>query len=158
MGSSCACAQKEARLNEILQKNAGKSDLLINVLHQTQQLYGYLPADVLWRVATALNVPISRVSGVVSFYSFFTTKPKGRHQISVCKGTACYVKGAGEILQNLEEKFHLKPGDTSDDGRFSLEVVRCVGACGLGPVVLVDEDVYARVNPARMDEVLAKYK
>ncbi|HHW43480.1 NADH-quinone oxidoreductase subunit NuoE [Desulfofundulus thermobenzoicus] len=159
MGTACTCGGELTRkLEELLQRHRGQPGALIQVLHQAQNIYGYLPKEVLKKVSLTLNVPLSRVYGVVSFYSFFTTKPKGKHQISVCKGTACYVRGAGQLLNQLQEEMGLKPGDTTDDGEFSLEVVRCLGACGLGPVITVDQDVHARLVPARLKEVLDNYR
>ncbi|MCP3894523.1 MAG: NAD(P)H-dependent oxidoreductase subunit E, partial [Bacteroides sp.] len=109
------------------------------------------------RVAEELNVPLTKVYGVVSFYSLFTIKPKGKHRIHVCTGTACYVRGANQLLNQLAEDLKVKPGDTTEDGQFSVDSVRCLGACGLGPVVTVNEEVYGRVQTDRMSEILQKY-
>ncbi|SHI86784.1 NADH-quinone oxidoreductase subunit NuoE [Desulfofundulus thermosubterraneus] len=159
MSFGCKCGgELNSKLDALLDRYRGQPSALIQVLHQAQELYGYLPRKVLQRVAGALNVPLSQVYGVVSFYSFFTIHPKGKHQISVCKGTACYVRGAGQLLDRIKEELGLKPGETTEDGQFSLEVVRCLGACGLGPVITVDEDVHARVQPERMSDILAAYR
>lgn len=130
---------------------------LIQILHQVQLAFGHLPKAAQVRVAEQLDVPLTDVYGVATFYAFFSLKPKGRHIISVCKGTACYVKGSNLVLDRLESELKLKAGDTTDDGRFSLEIVRCLGACGLGPVIMIDEDVHARVKSDRIPAILARY-
>ncbi len=141
----------------IARYNANPSSL-INILHEVQELVGYLPEPVLLHVAEKLNVPVADVHGVVSFYTLFTMKPKGRHRIAACKGTACYVRGAPRVLERLEKELGIKPGDTSDDALFSLEVVRCLGACGLGPVAMIDKDVHARLKPDRIPSVVKPYR
>lgn len=159
MAVTCQCGGERTRkLEALLDRYRGQPQALIQVLHQAQEIYGYLPREVLKKVSLALNVPLSQVYGVVSFYSFFTIHPKGRHRISVCKGTACYVRGAGQLLEQLREELKIKPGETTADGEFSLEVVRCLGACGLGPVIMVDEDVHARVMPERIPDILSAYR
>lgn len=159
MSVACKCSgELNSRMDALLERYRGQPSALIQVLHRAQELYGYLPRKVLQRVAEELNVPLSQVYGVVSFYSFFTIYPKGKHQISVCKGTACYVRGAGQLLERLKDELGLKPGETTDDGQFSLEVVRCLGACSLGPVITVDEDVHARVRPERLSDILTAYR
>lgn len=169
MSSGCACQTQDqsnpeqltpellARVDEIMEPHRGQPNSLIQVLHQAQNAVGYLPRVVQVRVAEGLNVPLTKVYGVVSFYSLFTTKPKGRHKIHVCAGTACFVRGANQLLNKLEEKLNIKPGDTTGDGNFSVDVVRCLGACGLGPVVTVDGDVHGRVTKRKLDEILTKY-
>ncbi|OAT85717.1 NADH-quinone oxidoreductase subunit NuoE [Desulfotomaculum copahuensis] len=143
---------------ELLARHRDQPAALIQVLHRAQEMHGYLPREVLKEISAALNVPLSKVYGVVSFYSFFTTSPKGRHQISLCKGTACYVRGTNQLLDQLERELGLKPGETTADGEFSLSVVRCLGACGLGPVMMIDDDVYARVVPERLAQILDNYR
>jgi len=162
MSNGCACRTQlePEQLNEvgrIMEPYRGQPGSLIQVLHKAQNAVGYLPREVQVMVSEGLNVPLTRVYGVVSFYSFFTTKPKGKHKICVCAGTACYVRGANQLLNQLEKDYHIGPGDTSDDGQFSLDVVRCVGACGLGPVVTVDDDVYGRVHTDKLSSILEKY-
>ena len=120
---------------------------LINVLHKTQGYFGYLPAEVQEVIAANLNISVAKVYGVVTFYSFFTMIPKGKHPISVCTGTACYVRGAEKVLDEFKRILEIKVGETTADGKFSLSCLRCVGACGLAPVVLVGEKVYGRVSP-----------
>ncbi|MGE5587491.1 MAG: NADH-quinone oxidoreductase subunit NuoE [Clostridia bacterium] len=159
----CTCfgkvtEEQRNKVREIIQHYRGKSGVLIQVLHEAQQVVGYLPREIQAMVAEGLDVPLSEVYSVVTFYALFSLKPKGRHQISVCKGTACYVRGAEDILNRLEQDLGIRAKDTTSDGKFSMEVVRCMGACGLGPVVRVDDDIYARLKPDRLKEILAKYE
>lgn len=162
MSHNCSCRSRitPEQLEEvysIMDPYRGQPGSLIQVLHKTQNAVGYLPREIQVRVAETLNVPLSKVYGVVSFYSFFTSVPKGKHKVSVCAGTACYVRGAKQLLNKLEEDMKIKPGQTTEDGNFSLDVVRCVGACGLGPVVTVDNDVYARVHNEKLSDILSRY-
>jgi NADH-quinone oxidoreductase E subunit len=131
---------------------------LIAALHKAQDLFGYLPQDVMDYVAHKLDVPASYVYGVATFYSYFTLAPKGKHPISVCMGTACYVKGASTILDAIKGQLGIKPGETTDDGLFSLVQTRCIGACGLAPVMTVGEDVYGRLTADQVSEILEKYQ
>lgn len=131
---------------------------LINVLHKTQGLLGYLPAEVQEVIAKELNVSAAHVYGVVSFYSYFTMTPKGQHPISICMGTACYVRGAEKVLDEFKKQLNVKIGETTPDGKFSLSCLRCVGACGLAPVVLVGEKVYGRVAPGDVANILKEYE
>ncbi len=147
-----------AKLDMIIQKYKNKPGSLIPVLQEAQEIVGYLPPAVQRHIARGLNVPVSEVHGVVSFYSFFTMKPKGRHNIRVCLGTACYVKRAEEILQKLKDKLHIDIGEVTKDRKFSLESVRCLGACGLAPVVVVDKDTHGSVNPVQALDILKKYE
>ncbi len=130
---------------------------LINILHKTQEHFGYLPAEVQQVVADCLGIPVGRVYGVVSFYSFFTMKPKGKYAISVCLGTACYVKGAEKVLDALKSELGISEGEVTEDGKFSLDVLRCVGACGLAPVMTINGKTYGRLAPERVKEILAEY-
>ena len=130
---------------------------LINVLHRAQSIFGYLPAEVQEVVADELNVSIAKVYGVVTFYSFFTMIPKGRNPISICTGTACYVRGADKVLDEFKRLLKIEVGETSADGEFSLNCLRCVGACGLAPVVLVGEKTYGRVSPDEVRDILKEY-
>ena len=138
--------------------NKNKPGEVINVLHKVQGEYGYLPAEVQELVAKELGIPVSRVYGIVSFYSFFTMTPKGEHPISVCLGTACYVRGAEKVLDELKRQLGINVGEVTPDGKFSLTCLRCVGACGLAPVIEVGEKVYGRMTPDRVKDVLAEYK
>ena len=130
---------------------------LINVLHGAQEMFGYLPAEVQEVIAEGLNVPIAHVFGVVTFYSFFSMLPKGRNPISICMGTACYVRGAEKVLDEFKKQLDVKVGETTPDGKFSLSCLRCVGACGLAPVVMIGERVYGRVSPDEVKKILADY-
>ena len=130
---------------------------LINVLHQAQQLFGYLPAEVQEIVADEMNVSVAHVYGVVTFYSFFSMLPKGKHPVSVCMGTACYVRGAEKVLDEFKRRLDVKVGETTPDGKFSLSCLRCVGACGLAPVVTIGERVYGRVSPEDVKKILDEY-
>jgi len=152
---------KEKDLNTIKQicksfNNEPKE--LINVLHKTQEHFGYLPAEIQEIVAQELNVPVAKVYGVVTFYSFFTMLPKGKHPISICTGTACYVRGADNGLQEFKRQLGIEVGETTEDGEFSLSCLRCVGACGLAPVVLVGDKTYGRVAPDGVKAILDEYK
>ena len=131
---------------------------LINVLHQTQHAFGYLPAEVQEVIANRLNISTAHVYGVVTFYSYFTMIPKGRFPISICTGTACYVRGAEKVLDEFKKQLKITVGETTQDGKFSLSCLRCVGACGLAPVVLVGEKVYGRVSPESVKSILDAYK
>ncbi|MDA8090151.1 MAG: NAD(P)H-dependent oxidoreductase subunit E [Nitrospiraceae bacterium] len=147
-----------AKLTGIIQKYKDKPGSLIPVLQEAQELVGYLPPVVQRHIARGLNVPVSEVHGVVSFYSFFTMKPKGKHNVRVCLGTACYVKRAEEILARLKDRLKIDIGEVTPDKKFSLESVRCLGACGLAPVVVVDKDTHGSVNPVKTLDILAQYE
>ena len=131
---------------------------LIRVLHKAQQIFGYLPKEVQYFVGRKLGIPTAKVFGVVSFYSYFTMEPKGEHNISVCMGTACYVRGAEKVLDEFKRQLGVEVGKTTEDGKFSVEALRCVGACGLAPVVLVGEKVYGRVTVEMVKDILDEYK
>ncbi|HON59838.1 MAG TPA: NADH-quinone oxidoreductase subunit NuoE [Smithella sp.] len=145
------------QLNKIINKYKGKPGSLIPVLEEAQVCLDYLPMSVQKKIARELNLPVSRVYGVVTFYSFFTMKPRGKHTVRVCLGTACYVRGGKAIAETLEKEFGVSEGETTPDRMFTLETVRCLGACGLGPVVVVDEDVHGRVKPSKVKEILSQY-
>lgn len=146
------------RLDAVMDQYGRSPDSLIQVLHQAQELFGYLPDEVQRFVARGLRLPISKVYGVVTFYSFFTTVPKGKHTIMVCLGTACYVKGAERILQRLKKELDVELGQTTRDHLFTLSAARCVGACGLAPVAMIGDDVYGKLTPDKMVKVLKKYR
>jgi NADH-quinone oxidoreductase subunit E/NADP-reducing hydrogenase subunit HndA len=131
---------------------------LINILHQTQHAFGYLPAEVQEVIGQTINVSTAHVYGVVSFYSYFTMIPKGKYPISICTGTACYVRGAEKVLDEFKKQLKINVGETTADGKFSLSCLRCVGACGLAPVILVGEKVYGRVSPDGVKAILDAYK
>lgn len=146
------------KVDNIINAYKSKPGCLIPVLEECQGVSGYLPVELQEYISRALNVPASTVYGVVTFYSFFTMVPKGRHTIKVCMGTACYVKGIGEVLNRAQGAFKLEPGRMSEGKRFSLEVVRCLGACGLAPVVVVDSDTHGGMTPDRIVDVLNRYE
>ncbi|MCT4597374.1 MAG: NAD(P)H-dependent oxidoreductase subunit E [Vallitalea sp.] len=131
---------------------------LIRVLHKAQEIFGFLPEEVQKFVGKKLKVSTAKVFGVVSFYSYFTMVPKGEHDVAICMGTACYVRGADEVLTELKKELGIEVGETTPDGKFSITSLRCVGACGLAPVVMVGEKVYGRVTPDMVKDILAEYK
>jgi NADH:ubiquinone oxidoreductase subunit E len=162
--NACACdgaapSEEEllGRLDEFLDDYKSRPGGLIPVLQIAQNLFGYLPEAALRKVAQAFGKPYSEVTGVVSFYSFFSTVPRGKHLVRVCLGTACYVRGGKDVLEAIRKKLGIDVGQTTADRRFSLEVGRCFGACGMAPVIMVDDDVHQRVKPARIGEVLDPY-
>lgn len=135
-----------------------KKGSLISVLHKAQGIFGYLPREVQEFVADKLNESLANVYGVVSFYSYFTMVPKGEHPVAVCMGTACYVRGADKVLNEFQKQLGIKSGETSVDGKFSIDALRCVGACGIAPVVLVGEKVYKKVEPNEVKGIIEEYK
>lgn len=145
-------------INDICNSYNNEAGELINVLHKAQTEFGYLPEEVQKRIASNLNISVAKVYGVVSFYSFFTMTPKGRHAISVCMGTACYVRGAEKIVDEFKKQLGIKVGGVTPDGKFSLDCLRCVGACGLAPVVIVGEKVYGRVEVHQVKEIIDSYQ
>lgn len=145
------------KINEILKKYPETKGNVIGILHEIQSLYHYLPEDVLRYVSKRTKIPITRLYSIATFYHFFSLKPKGRHNISVCLGTACHVKGSQRIMDEIERTLDIKEGETSEDMRFTLNAVRCVGACSLAPVVVIDNDTHGKVNPKKILEVLKKY-
>jgi NADH:ubiquinone oxidoreductase subunit E len=149
--------EKFKALDDFIQKLSYKEGALITVLHKAQQIFGYLPKEVQLFVSEKLNLPAAKVNGVVTFYSYFTETPKGEHVISVCLGTACFVRGAEKILKEFEKHLNIKPGQTSSDNKFSIDALRCVGACGLAPVVMVDGKVYGRVKVEDVVTILDSY-
>ncbi|MBP7745969.1 MAG: NAD(P)H-dependent oxidoreductase subunit E [Phycisphaerae bacterium] len=160
----CACGEEVseeellARLDTVLKDYRDKPGALIPVLQIAQGIFGYLPEVALKKIALGLNKSYSEVAGVVSFYSFFSTKPRGKHLIRVCLGTACYVRGGKRVLDTLKQKLKIDVGDTTPDRQFTLEVARCFGACGLAPAVMIDEDVHHRVKANKLETVLSKYR
>ena len=151
-------AEVMKEVDEIIDRYRNKSGSLIPVLEECQQIVGYLPVELQEYIGKGLNVPGSTVYGVVTFYSFFSMVPKGRNIIKVCLGTACYVRGTKDIMKRLTGEFKLEVGQTTEDRRFSLEAVRCLGACGLAPVVVVNEDTYGGVRPDKVPDILNKYE
>ena len=147
-----------AQVDEIIQKNQGKPGALIPVLEDAQSALGYLPVAIQVKVAQGLNIPIADVYGVVSFYSFFTMVPKGRHGIRVCVGTACYVKGAQRLFDKLSSTLNVEKGGCTEDRRFSLETVRCLGVCGIAPVIVIDEEAHGLLEAKTVEKILDPYE
>jgi len=147
----------EQKVDAILEEFKSRPDYLINALQRVQESIGYLPVDAQTKVAVALGIPPSTVYGVVSFYNLFTMVPKGKHTITVCEGTSCYVRGGKRLLQKLRDTLKIDVGDTTEDRNFSLSIVRCLGACALSPVVMVDKDLYRNMTIIKLPSVLSKY-
>ncbi len=151
-------AEQEAKLQAVIEQYRGVPGATMPVLQQAQEIYGYLPVEVQKKIALGLNIPLAEVYGVVSFYSQFSLNPKGEVSIGVCLGTACYVKGSADILDRISMKLGgLQAGDTSSDGKYSIEATRCIGACGLAPVITINGEVYGRLAKEDVDDILAKY-
>lgn len=146
--------EKTNAIIHICEQHRNDPGELINILHKVQEVMGYLPAPVQQLIAIQLHIPVSKVYGVVTFYTFFTMTPKGEHPVSVCMGTACYVRGAEKVLDEFKRVLKINVGETTPDGRFSLSSLRCVGACGLAPVVLIGEKVYGRVVPGEVEKII----
>ena len=146
------------QLHEAIDYYGHAPDALIQILHRAQELFGYLREDVVRYVARQLRVPISRVHGVIGFYSFFSRIPQGKHTISVCMGTGCYVRGADQLLRRFEKELGVKPGETTSDGRYSLRCVRCLGACGVAPVVMIGNDLHSKVKVNEVTKRLKAYR
>jgi NADH-quinone oxidoreductase E subunit len=156
---TCGCDNAlYQELNAFIASVPRTRDSLIPVLHKAQALFGYLPVDLQEYIAKALDVPASEVYGVVTFYTYFTMQPRGRHTINVCLGTACYVRGAKQVVEAFSELLGIKIGETTPDRRFTLTAQRCFGACGLAPAVMINQDVHGRVNPKKVAELLEQYK
>ncbi len=149
--------EQEKQLLQVIADNGAKRENLMPILQQAQDIYGYLPVEVQEIIAEKTGTPLAEVYGVVSFYSQFALNPKGEVAIAVCLGTACYVKGSGDLINRITEKLGLQAGEVSADGRFSLEATRCIGACGLAPVLTVNGDVYGRLAKTDVDGILEKY-
>ena len=150
-------AEQEKALREVIAAHKGQQGALMPILQQAQDIYGYLPIEVQTIIAEETGIPLEKIYGVVTFYAQFSLFPKGKYKISVCLGTACYVKGAGDIYDKLQEKLGIAGGECTPDGKFSLEACRCIGACGLAPVLTVNEDVYGRLTKDDVEGILAKY-
>lgn len=143
-------------MKEILEKHPKQKDSLIAILNEVQEKYGYIPQQSQMEISKYLNMPMAEIYGVITFYSRFTTAPKGKYNIAVCLGTACFVKGSQSILDRLKERLKISGGETTPDGKFSIDEVRCVGACGLAPVFMVNDEVYGKATVKMVDEVLDK--
>ena len=149
--------KKLQELKDVCKSFNNEKSELINVLHKAQSLFGYLPAELQEVIAREMKVSVAHVYGVVTFYSFFSMTPKGKHPISICLGTACYVRGAEKVLEEFKKELKIQVGETSGDGKFSLSCLRCVGACGLAPVVMVGDKVFGRVSPEGVKDIIAEY-
>ena len=148
--------EQEERLGKVIDAHKGQPGATMPVLQAAQEIFGYLPEEVQIMVAEGLDIPLSEIYGVASFYSFFSLNPKGKYQISVCLGT-CYVKGAADVLSAVEKKLNIAPGGITNDGLFSLDACRCIGACGLAPVMMINDDVYGRLTAAQVAPILDEY-
>lgn len=159
---TCQCVEetdeeKFERISEVIEEYKDREGSLIQILHMTQGIYGHIPLEVQEFISKKIDIPLSKISGVVSFYSFFSTTPRGDYTISVCLGTACYVRGGKKILDKLKEVLEIDVGETTEDKKFSLEVMRCIGACGLAPAIMINDKVYKMVNPDKIESILAEY-
>jgi len=156
--SICACkSEKFKQLERIIAVHKGRPGSLIPVMHEAQELFGYLPLDVQAAIAEGLDVPLADVYGVATFYSKFTLQPKGKYQINVCLGTACYVKGSQLILDKIAEMLNISVGETTADGIFSLDATRCIGACGMAPVMTINDQVYGQLTVESAEKVIQEY-
>ncbi len=150
--------EQAAKLDEVIASAKGDKSRLMAVMQDAQAIYGYLPYEVQCKIAEGLDVPVEKVYGVATFYAQFALSPKGKYNISVCLGTACYVKGAQEVLDKICETLGVEAGECSDDGKFSIEACRCIGACGLAPVMTINDDVYGKLTADMVPGILAKYE
>ncbi|HHU32573.1 MAG TPA: NAD(P)H-dependent oxidoreductase subunit E [Clostridia bacterium] len=148
---------KYEQIANIIDLYRDKEGNLIQILHLAQQVYGYMPIELQRFIAEQLDKSLSEVSGVVTFYSFFSTKPRGKHTLRVCLGTACYVRGGKKLVEHLQKVLNVELGGTTEDRRFTFEVARCIGACGLAPTIMIDDEVYKQVTIQKLDAILAKY-
>lgn len=149
--------EQEERLRRVIEEHKGQPGATMPVLQAAQEIFGYLPEEAQIMIAEGLDIPLSEIYGVSTFYSLFTLNPKGRYQISVCLGTACYVKGSADVLDAVQKKLNIVPGGITEDGLFSLDACRCIGACGLAPVMMVNDDVYGRLTPSQVGPILDQY-
>lgn len=149
--------QKYEEIANVIDLYKDKQGSLIQILHLAQEIYGCLPLELQMYIAKALDKPLSEVSGVVTFYSFFSTKPRGKHTIRVCLGTACYVRGGKKLVERLQDILKVDIGETTEDGKFTFEIARCIGACGLAPAMMIDNVVYKQVNVNKLEAILSKY-
>lgn len=158
---ACECEDRFPELTEYIRSvydSEHPQAALISILHTAQERYGYLSKEVIDHIADATEVPTAEIWGVATFYSLFKLKPQGKHRISVCMGTACYIKSAANVLEKLQDELDIKVGETSEDDLFTLDQTRCIGACGLAPVLMIDDKVYARVEPHQIRGILDEYR
>jgi len=158
---TCKCGgcegQKDEKMEKILSKYAVDKSNLIQILNEVQEAYGYIPKNAQFAISEYLQMPMAEIYGVITFYSRFTLKPKGKYNVAVCLGTACFVKGSEKVLDRLKEKLGIDVGETTADGKFSIEATRCIGACGLAPVFTVNDEVYGNATPEMIDKVIDEY-
>ena len=159
---SCGCSTDEKdrlyeQIDNVIDLYRGKDGSLIQVLHLAQEIYGHLPLELQEHISEKMEIPLSEISGVVSFYSFFSTAPRGEHTIRVCLGTACYVRGGKKIVEHIRERLGVELGGTTPDGKFTFEIARCIGSCGLAPAMMIDDTVYKQVNVNSLEKILSKY-
>ena len=157
MEQKCVCDKIKKEMKKILEKYPKEEDKLIAILNDVQERFGYIPKQAQLEISEYLSIPMAEIYGVITFYSRFTLAPKGKYNISVCLGTACFVKGSKTLLDRAQEKLKIKPGEVTPDGKFSIDDVRCVGACGLAPVFMVNDEVYGNATVKKLDEVIDKY-
>jgi len=150
--------EQNEKLIEIITRHKDMEGSLIPVLHEVQEFFGYIPKSAQELIASELEIPLSEIYGVITFYSRFTMTPKGKYNVFSCQGTACYVKGSEAVLQAVKDNLGIEAGETTEDGLFSIEEARCVGACGLAPIMMINDDVYAKLTPDMVEGILAKYR
>lgn len=150
--------EQEEKLMAVIESHKGEEGAVIPVLHEAQNIYGYLPIEVQEMISEGLDVPLAEIYGIVTFYTQFSLNPKGKYKIGICLGTACYVKGSGDILDKVKEILGIEVGECTPDGLFSIDATRCIGACGLAPVMTINDDVYGRLVVDDVEGILAKYK
>ena len=159
MGKKCKCGKacKDEKIEKILSKYEKDKSNLIQILNEVQETYGYIPENVQLEISKYLGMEMAEIYGVITFYARFTLKPKGKYNIAVCLGTACFVKGSEKVLDRVKQKLGIDVGETTKDGKFSLEATRCIGACGLAPVFTVNDEVYGKATPEMVDKVIEEY-
>lgn len=150
--------EKLSKLEHIINEHKNQQGALMPILHETQELFGFLPEEAQKRISEALDISMAEIYGVATFYSRFTLKPRGKHTIGVCLGTACYVKNAQGIIDKIKKQLNVEAGETTEDGLFTLEATRCIGCCGLAPVMTVGEDVYGKIVPEDVADIIKKYQ
>ncbi len=150
--------EQEEQLKAVIEEHKGQEGAVIPVLHEAQEIYGYLPIEVQEMISEGLNVPLAEIYGIVTFYTQFSLNPKGKYKIGICLGTACYVKGSGDILEKVKEILGIDVGECTPDGLFSIDATRCIGACGLAPVMTINDDVYGRLVVDDVADILKKYQ
>lgn len=160
MSCNCSCCEKttDEKMQEILSKYEKDKSNLIQILNGVQETYGYIPRNAQLAISEYLKLPMAEIYNVITFYSRFTLKPKGKYNVAVCLGTACFVKGSEKILDRLKEKLGIDVGETTPDGKFSIEATRCIGACGLAPVFTVNDEVYGNATPELLEKVIEEYQ